>query len=201
MTNIILRLFFIIALFASTGCAVSYTTPAGGVSISSLSEDDITDLLKAEPAGQFPARIAVARIQAPGYRSRTNNSYGSGRYSVVTVRDIEDESDFEKISNLPEVAGVAALNRLLLSPNLDSLKDLRLSAARLKTDLLLVYTVDTAFHVETTPLGPLSLVTLGTLPNKKAFVSSTISGALVDVRTGFVYAATESTLKSFGKML
>ena len=99
--------------------------------------------MKAEPAGQFPARIAVARVQAPGYRSRTNNSYGSGRYSVVTVRDIEDDSAFDTISNLPEVAGLAALNRLLISPNLNSIKDLRLSAARLKTDLLLSYTVDT----------------------------------------------------------
>ena len=193
MTNIILRLFYLIALLASTGCAVNYTTPAGGVSISSLTEDGIAELLKAEPASQFPARIAVARVQAPGYRSRTNNSYGSGRYSVVTVRDIEDESDFETISNLPEVADVAALNRLLILPDLNSIKDLRLSAARLKTDLLLVYTVDTAFHVESTPLGPLSLVTLGTLPNKNVFVSSTIAGVLVDVRTGFIYGASEST--------
>jgi len=193
MTKKLLSLIFTIVILTISGCAVTYTTPAAGVSISSLTDDDIAELMKVEPAGQFPARIAIARIQASGYSSRTNNSYGSGQYSVVTTRDIEDESDFHKIANLPMVAGVAPLNRLLLTPNLDSIKDLRLSAARLKTDLLLIYSVDTTFHVESTPLGPLSLLTLGTLPNKKAFVSSTISGVLVDVRTGFIYGASEST--------
>ena len=49
------------------------------------------------------------------------------------------------------------------------------------------------FHIEGTPLGPLSLITLGLLPDKKAFVSSTTSGAMVDVRTGFVYGVSEAT--------
>lgn len=184
---------FSIFFLMLSGCAVNYTTPAGGVSISSLTDGDIAELMKIEPEGQFPAQIAVARIQAPGYTSRTNSSYGSGKYSIVTVRDIEEEADFETISGLPMVAGVVPLNRILLPPNLNSIKDLRLSAARLKTDLLLIYSVDTTFHVESTPLGPLSLITLGTLPNKKAFVTSTTSGALVDVRTGFIYGASEST--------
>ena len=175
------------------GCASSYTTPAAGVNITELTDDDIAELMKIEPASTFPARIAIARVQASGYISRTNNSYGSGRYSVVTTRDIEDESDFEKLSNLPMVGGLAPLSRLLLPPNLDSIKDLRLSAARLKTDVILIYSVDTAFHVEGTPLGPLSAITLGFLPNKKAFVSSTTSGVLIDVRTGFVYGVAEAT--------
>lgn len=176
------------------GCA-TYTTPAAGVNISSLTDDDISELMKVEPAGVFPARIAVARVQVSGYISRTNYGYGKGRFSVVTTRDIEDETDFEKLSNLAMVAGVAPLSRLLLPPNLNSIKDLRLSAAQLKTDLILIYSVDTAFHVEGTPLGPLSLITLGFLPNKKAFVSSTTSGVLVDVRTGFVYGVAEASEK------
>lgn len=190
------RLFLGIMLVANIalmqGCA-TYTTPGAGVNLSSLADDDIADLMKVEPASEFPARIAVARVQASGYITRTNSGYGSGRYSVVTTRDVEEESDFEKLSNLELVAGVAPLSRLLLPPNLDSIKDLRLSAARLKTDLILIYSVDTVFHVEGTPLGPLSAITLGFLPNKKAFVSSTTSGALIDVRTGFVYGVAEAT--------
>src|SRR5213596_2208024 len=47
------------------GCA-TYTTPGPGVSIANLSraDADIGELLKAEPASPFPARMAVARIQA-----------------------------------------------------------------------------------------------------------------------------------------
>lgn len=189
-------LVLIISILVSVGCtSVNYTTPAGGVSISSLTDDDIAELLRVEPEGQFPARIAVARIQSSGYYSRTTNSFGSGRYSIVTVRDIEDEADFETLSSMPMVADVVALNRLLVPPELDSIKDLRLAAARLKTDLLLIYSIDTGFHVESTPLGPLSIIALGNLPNKQAHVSSTTSGALIDVRTGFIYGASESTMR------
>jgi hypothetical protein len=192
MNKFFIAIIFTVYVAAIQGCA-TYTTPAAGVNISALTDEDIAELMKIEPASTFPARIAVARVQASGYISRTNSGYGSGRYSVVTTRDIEDESDFEKLSSLAMVGGVAPLTRLLLPPNLDSIKDLRLSAARLKTDLVLIYSVDTAFHVEGTPLGPLSAITLGFLPNKKAFVASTTSGALIDVRTGFVYGVAEAT--------
>ncbi|WKD48367.1 hypothetical protein [Microbulbifer spongiae] len=192
MNRIILMVLMAVSIVVTQGCA-TYTTPASGVNISSLTDVDIAALMKAEPASGFPARIAVARVQASGYISRTNSGYGSGLYSVVTTRDIEDESDFEKLSSLAMVGGVAPLSRLLLPSELDSIRDLRLSAARLKTDLILIYSIDTAFHVEGTPLGPLSAITLGFLPNKKAFVSSTTSGALIDVRTGFVYGVAEAT--------
>ncbi len=190
------RLFTILLLISAValihGCA-TYTTPASGVSIPSLTDDDIAELMKVEPASDFPARIAVARVQESGYISRTNSGYGSGRFSVVTTRDVEEEADFQKISDLAMVSGVAPVGRLLLPPNLNSIKDLRIAAARLKTDLILIYSIDTVFHVEGTPLGPLSAITLGFLPNKKAFVSSTTSGALIDVRTGFVYGVAEAT--------
>jgi len=192
MNKLFLWMMLVVSISVTQGCA-TYTTPSAGVNISSLTDDDIAELMKIEPASEFPARIAVARVQASGYTSRTNSGYGSGRYSIVTARDIEDESDFEKLSNLAMVGGVAPLSRLLLPQKLDSIKDLRLSAARLKADLILIYSVDTEFHVEGTPLGPLSLITLGFLPNKKAFVSSTTSGALIDVRTGFVYGVAEAT--------
>ena len=185
---------FLLTTIVIQGCSSTYTTPAGGVNITSLTDDDIAKLMKVKPASSFPARIAIARVQASGYVSRTNSGYGSGRYSVVTTRDIEDNSDFERLSKLKMVQGIAPLSRLLLpSKNLDSIKDLRLSAARLKTDLILIYSVDTAFHIEGTPLGPLSAITLGFLPNKKAFVTSTTSGALFDVRTGYVYGTSEAT--------
>ena len=177
------------------GCAANYTTPAAGVNLSSLTDGDIAALMKVEPASNFPARIAIARVQASGYRSRTNSGFGSGQYSVVTTRDIEEEVDFHKLSKLENVAAIAPLSRLLLPAELSSIKDLRLTAAQLKTDLILIYSVDTVFHIEGIPLGPLSLVSLGFLPNKKAFVTSTTSGILVDVRTGFIYGVAEASAK------
>jgi len=178
-----LKLLLLLGALVLQGCA-TYTTPSAGVNISALSDSDISELLKIEPASQFPARVAVARVQEAGYYSRTNEGYGSGRYSVVTTRDIEQDADFERLAQLESIDAIAPLNRLLLPKHLSSLKDLRLASARLKTDLLLVYSVDTSFHVEGTPLGPLTAITLGFLPSKKAYVSATTSAALVDVRTG-----------------
>lgn len=183
----------LIILLALQGCAATYTTPAGGVNITALTDEDIAELFKVEPASSFPARVAVMRVQASGYFTKTNHSYGSGRFSVITNRDIEEDEDLSRLAKLPMITAIAPMSRLLLPAELTSLRDLRRSAARLKTDLLLIYSVDTAFHVEGTPLGPLSLVSLGFIPNKKAFVTSTTSGALIDVRTGFVYGVAEAT--------
>ena len=191
------------ALFATcavfllaAGCA-TYTTPGAGVAIENLSkaDPDIADLLKVEPAAPFPARIALARVQASGYRSGSAGCHGSGAYCVVTARDVEPEASYEKLSSLPQVSGLALMNRMLLPGKLTSAKDLRLGAATLKADLLLVYSLDTRFNVENTDIGPLALISLGFLPNKKAQVTTTASAVMFDVRTGFVYGVAESTAR------
>ncbi|MEL0169308.1 MAG: hypothetical protein VW877_14395 [Pseudomonadaceae bacterium] len=176
------------------GCA-TYTTPAAGVNMSTLGDDDIVELMALEPAAHFPARLAMVRVQSPGYRSLTADSYGTGSFSVVTTRDVESEDDIQRIAALDNVAAVAPITRLILPQELNTIKDLRLGAARLKADLLLIYTLDTRFNVESTSLGPLSAVTLGFLPNKEAFVSATTSALLVDVRTGFIYGTAESSAR------
>jgi hypothetical protein len=176
------------------GCA-TYTTPGAGMSLQDLAsaDADIADLLKVEPAAVFPARIAVARVQASGYHSRSNTCYGTGRYCVVTTRDVEPEASYDKLSRLPLVSGVALMSRMLLPAKLSSAKDLRQGAATLKTDLLLVYSLDTGFNIENTDVGPLALISLGFLPTKKARVTATASAALFDVRTGFVYGVAEAS--------
>ena len=183
----------ILALFAS-GCA-TYTTPGAGVTLESLAntDADIAELLKLEPAARFPARMTVARVQASGYSSRSNSCYGSGRYCVVTARDIEPEATFERLSNMPQLAGLALINRMLLPGKLTSAKDLRQAAATLKTDLLLVYSLETEFNIENTDVGPLAMISLGFLPTKNARVTATASAAVFDVRTGFVYGVAEAS--------
>lgn len=189
----------ICAIAAAGGCA-HYMTPARGVTMASLVnvDEDIRERMLREPAAQFPARMAVVRIQESGYRSHSSGSYGQGRYSVVTTRDIESEADYTRLGKLPMVAGVAPLNRMVIPPSLHSDKDLRLAAATLKADLLLVYTLDTSFRVDEHDFGPLRLISLGMLPTKEACVRSTASAALYDVRTGFAFGLSESTAEEKG---
>lgn len=193
--TVLKNLLFIAALFIA-GCS-TYQTPGSGVSIGNISKEDkdIESLMKSEPAASFPARLAIARIQASGYYSRSAQCFGEGSYCVVTTRDIETEQDIERIRHLPMVADVAFINRLLLPAKLETIKDLRLAAAGLKADILLIYSIDTRFAVESTEIGPLGLISLGFVPNKNAQVTTTASAAFFDVRSGFVYGLAEATAR------
>ncbi|MCU7842224.1 MAG: hypothetical protein KZQ93_00130 [Candidatus Thiodiazotropha sp. (ex Monitilora ramsayi)] len=190
----IYKLAVLVTIFVLSGCA-SYTTPGGSVQLSKLSDSSINEMMSKEPAAEFPANISVARIQAPGYQSYKVSSFGTGRYSVVTTREVESEDDFKKLSSLPQVAGIAPLNRILLPTNLDSIKSLREASARLKADILLIYTFDTSFHAGEQKFLPLNVISLGFLKNKDVSVTTTVSSAFFDVRTEYLYGLSEATAK------
>ncbi len=175
------------------GCGAHYVTPGGGVSLAGIIDDDIAKAYARKPASAFPANLAIIRVQDEGYVSRTYRGKNLGRYTVVTTRDIESDESIETLQQLPLVAGVAPIGRLLLPPSASNIRDLRLSAAQLQADLLLVYSVDTSFVVDGTPLGPLSVISLGLIPNKKAHVTATVAGVVIDVRTGFVFGTAEAS--------
>ena len=184
----------ITVLILLSGCA-TYTTPGGSVQLGELVSTDIKELMSNEPAASFPANISVARVQASGYQSYKLSSFGTGRYSVVTTREIETEEDFKRLSDLPQVAGIAPLNRILLPTHLESIKALREASARLKADILLIYTFDTSFHAGEQRFAPLNVISLGFLKNKKVSVTTTASAAFFDIRTEYLYGLAEATAK------
>ncbi|WP_445427509.1 hypothetical protein [Alishewanella sp. HL-SH05] len=121
------------------------------------------------------------------------NSFGTGRYSVITTREVESDDDFIRLSKLPQLAGIAPLNRILLPVDLDSVKALREASARLKADILLIYTFDTTFHAGEQKFAPLNVISLGFLKNKQVTVTTTVSAAFFDVRTEYLYGLSEAT--------
>jgi hypothetical protein len=135
-------------------------------------------------------------VQGANYNSYSYNSYYKntprGAYSVITIRDIEKDGDFEAVAKLPGIAGVAGIKRILLNDNLNSDLELRNAAAQLNAKLLLYYTFDTTFNTET-HVAPLGLITLGMFPNKDARVTCTTSAVLMDTRNGYIYSVLEST--------
>lgn len=177
-----------------SGCA-TYQTPGAGVSIGDLTQasPEIAEIMQREPAAEFPARIATVRIQATGYVAGTTHCHGQGAFCVVTARDLEEDKDYERLSRLAGVADIGRVTRLLVPSSVSGIEDLRRAAAGLKADIILLYSIDTRFVVEGQSLGPLSVVSLGMIPNKRAHVTSTASAALIDVRSGFIYGVAEST--------
>lgn len=175
------------------GCS-SYRTPGRGAQFNVFLNEDIENILERKPAASWPVNLATVRVQEPGYRSATARGYGSGRYSVVGVRDVEKEEDFVRLRQLPKVAQVVGLNRLLLGGELTSGRPLRQAAAALHADILCIYTFDTQFHVGDAA-RPLTVFTLGLSPNQTVEVVTTAAAILVDVRTGYVYGACERTAR------
>jgi hypothetical protein len=183
------------------GCG-SYKTPGGPASFRALNiteeaveqqtEAPIARRLDLQPLAGFPTTIAVARVQAPGYCSYSASGYGRGAYSVVTVRDVESDEHFQQIKDLPLVRGLAPLNRIVLDDDLFTDRELREGAAAVHADMILIYTFDTVFDVEST-VPPLSVLSLGLIPETQARVTSTVSGALMDTRNGYIYGLLEGT--------
>ena len=194
---------FVSAILLSGGCA-KYMVPGGAADFralgitadeqSELTEASIARELARRPAASFPATIAAVRVQARGYRSYSMSGYNYGSYSVVTLRDIEEEADLDRLRALPMVRGIVPLNRLVIH-DLEDEEDLRQAASRVQADLVLIYTMDTKFGVESI-VPALGVITLGLFPNDEARVQSTASAAIVDTRTGFVYALAESSAEA-----
>jgi len=199
-------LFGLLTLIALNACAQSYTVPGGAADFSqlgltpqakaALTDTSVQTLLDKKPLVTFPAAIAVVRVQAGDYDSYSFHRYARntprGAYSVITIRDIETDDDFNALAKLPQVAGVAGIKRILLDGNLNSDLQLRNAAAKLHANLLLYYTLDTAFDTETR-VRPLGVITLGLFPNEKAKVTCTASAVLMDVNNGYIYSVVEAS--------
>ncbi|MFO0835590.1 MAG: hypothetical protein U0638_11515 [Phycisphaerales bacterium] len=197
----------VLVLSAATlgGCS-SYSVPGGPADFralgitqdqqASLTDKEIAERLARKPAANFPAVIATVRVQDNDYRSHSyHGSRGEGKFSVVTLRELESDVDMERLGKLPMVRGLAPMNRLVVPERVNDEKSLRLAAADLQADVVLVYTIDTRFGSKTL-IPILGTITLGMFPAEEAQVTTTASAALVDTRTGYVYGLAEATEKA-----
>jgi len=164
--------------------------------VANMTDFSVQEQLAKKPLVTFPANIAVVRVQAPDYNSYSYSDYASttlrGAYSVITRHDIEKDEDFDALARLPKVEGVAPIKAILLDKKLNTDLELRNAAAKLNANLLLYYTLETAFRTET-HAAPLTVITLGMAPNEEAKVTCTASAVLMDTRNGYIYAVVEST--------
>ena len=183
------------------GCS-AYTAPGGPAALVSDTQRQERHLgtdptlmpeLGRKPLASLPTGVAVARVQDRGYQTRTAAGIDVGAYSLITVRDVEKDEQFERLAKLPMIHGIAPISPLLVErSSATSEMGLRRAAAKLNADMLLVYTFDTRFFSED-KARPLSVITLGLSPNKRVYVNSTVSAVLFDTRSGYVYGTAEAS--------
>jgi hypothetical protein len=173
-----------------------------GVSVEEQAEQTtsgrIQRAFEKKPVANFPATIAVVRIQDRNYALDGNSGLRArnyGGFSTVPVRNEEQDADpFAALGELNGIRAVAPLNRLVIPGDARDIDDLRLAAANVQADMLLAYTFDTQFRSDENAL-PLAVITLGLSPTRKARVESTVSALLVDTRSGFIYGLAEGSAK------
>lgn len=188
-------LFVLVIIACSCG---KYVTPGSAVKISELADQDIAKVLSNKPSADFPVNIAIARIQSADYTSNTYQgrpAASTSSYSMVLTRDAVEEDALKRLSDLDGVNQASPFNRLLLPYQYSSIKDLRMAAARMKAQMLMVYTFDTEFVIDTRNYGPQNAIALGYLKNKDVKVVTTASVALFDVQTEYLYGLAEATVQ------
>jgi len=196
LLHALLRALSAVCLTVLVGCA-SYIPPGAKADLQAFAPASIQEGFAAKPTSPFPASIAFVRVQGPtysNYRLPQTGIYGTGRYSVVTTREVEDAAQLERVGKLAQIAGITGINRMLLPAKLEGDREIREAAARLQADLVFLYTFDTAFF-ESDLSKPLTAITLGFSPTTKVSVATTVSGLLLDTRTGYVYSTYETTKK------
>lgn len=182
------------------GCSASvgtFETPADvNDALLKDAETDVAKEFSRKPAAQFPPFIAVARLA--GNEERDTARYFYQRNSTgIDALDLSDTPGHQQIldalAKQPGIQGVGALNALIIprgEPN--ALKAIRRAAAKIHADMAFIYVVNSGRHVE--DQAPLfSFLSLGLAPLQKLDANATLSAALIDVRTGYIYGVISAT--------
>lgn len=178
----------LLVLLGLPGCA-SYRGPGLGLASHELLETRVIGDEAApnlQPAAMLPVRVVLVRLQRAGYPTLNEPCRGTGRYCVLTVRDVESDAELARIADLPQVASLIPLPARLIPNTIRSVADLRRTMiAEHIGDLALFYSIDTQ---ATMPQDGSSLSRLrqSLLPHSVT-LKSRVSVTLIDIRSGFVY--------------
>ena len=193
-TNTLRILLFSSAAITLTGCSSYVDSPAARAARAKQSEAFSHPLIahayNAKPAIRFPATIVVAPM-------------GGGAQQELRALDAFGKLD--SLKSLPQVKDITTLSSLLMSDSNGEIEGsngkpapiwnksdliLREAAAKMHADAVLLIQLE-ANITDGKIFTPLTTLSLGLFPNDRTEVIATALAALVDTRTGYVYATTE----------
>lgn len=176
----ILKLLLPAFVLGLTACGGSYHTPSSiSLPMTQGPSGNVQDSPHARPTVRFPARVAVAKIEATddGFRLGGIGSPDPSKYT-------------SKGFPLPGIRGTVNLNGVSLLQQVQSYRELDREALKLGADLLVVYR--TGSEVKTrNAVRSLGLL-LWILPPTTSYEASAVVTLIVrDARTGYTYGVLE----------
>ena len=197
---------FPIALVAMLSACTQVHTTSGADYLAryeSVSNDGqidgaIREAAAVEPILSFPARIGLAKID----RGRLVGLRPSELelWTEISERH-QDLGEFVAIS--PLVAEFASDHRQRERPSLVGdiqalVKKVRLGAARMHVDAVLIYGVDSSAHRDSTPLAFFDVTIIGgaILPTRRIKANAVANALLIDVRNGYPYGTATAEAES-----
>lgn len=195
-----LRLFVLSSVAITlAGCSSYVNSPAARKAIAysraEFSHPLIAHAYNAKPTIHFPATIVIAPMSGGAQQE---------------LRALDAFGKLDSLKSLPQVKDVTTLSSLLMSDHDGEIEGangkpapiwnksdliLREAAAKMHADAVLLIQLETSI-TDGQIFTPLTALSLGLFPNDRAEVVATALAALVDTRTGYVYATSE---RSAGK--
>ena len=183
------RALVVLLALAASSCA-SYRTPGAPARLLDADPAEVREGAR-QPSPEFPLTLAVVRVQAGDYRSASTIGSHRGSFSVVSDAQLFDKAQLKTIAGWPRVEGAALLDTALLPEQLNAIDELRLAAAKMQADVLVVYTVATQFARGDSAYAPLAKLPLDD-QSAELRLRTLVSAVLVDVRTGYNYGAVQA---------
>lgn len=163
-----------------------------------LTDAEIEAFLRVSARPEFPAVLAVARLDPARRYSRKGNG---GRYNVEPIHDQEADAwrrfvDDNEIGQISAISQVHFINGLAVSGE-PTLENLREAAARLHAPMLLAY-VQQDEHAEGLNPAAMAYWTIAAMffvPGNTVGHHSVCEGIIVDTRTGAIMATVAAEAK------
>lgn len=203
LRSLLAPVFAAAALAFLAGCSTdtgSYLSPNSGseslIKQALIDDPSVATELARKPAATFPAHILVARTSGGDGYSYAGTYYHGG---LILQDTPESERVQQVLEAQPGVASVVPVNKFLLGDGrADTMVALRRAAAKVQADLVFLYAESRGRRV-VDQLPIVSFLTLGLAPLQKIDAEASVSGVLVDVRTGFIYGVINASAFDDGR--
>jgi len=137
------------------------------------------------PVAKLPAQLGIVRVE----KNHRNELY------IPKGVIHESESDAQVLSQLSGIRSVLMLNSVMANQTFADMASLRQEARRYGVNVIGLYSIET--NVKRKDCAwPLTIATLGILPNQEMKINSMATFSIIDAKSGYFYGSSSTIEKN-----